>query len=80
MIIHLVHGDEEKETEKDKRLQKESNTVKSKPSIMMAETQLSAGPSVTLCTTVLEMQSKWFAVPALALSQIEFSLKSTSYI
>lgn len=57
MIIHLVHGDEEKETEKDKRLQKESSTVKSKPTIMMAETQLSAGPLVTLCTTVLEMQS-----------------------
>lgn len=48
--------------------------VKPKPTIMTSETQLSVGPSVTLCITALEIQSKWFAVPALALAQISFPL------
>lgn len=66
LIIHVVRQDEEKETKKGKRLKKESSTVKPKPTITTAETHLSAGPSVTLCTTALEIQPKQFAVPALA--------------
>lgn len=50
--------------------EKVSSTVKPKPAIMMAETQLSAGPSVTLCTMALEIHSKRFAAPALALAQM----------
>ena len=34
----MVHQDEEKETEKGKKLEKASSMVKSKPTLMMAET------------------------------------------
>lgn len=42
-----------KQTETSKRLEREPSTVKQKPTIMMTETQLSAGPSVTIYTTAL---------------------------